>query len=83
MLQDVTHMKKYLSGMDSYRSGNLQLVVGVGTNIAGYSLDGAKTWSVLEGVGYNAVSLSPNGATGWAVGSGGRVARLQGLEPPH
>jgi len=67
------------SGLSGYRSGIAYITgstfVAVGTNGSDISVDGGKTWRVLDTSNWNAVQAKGQNAV-WAVGPRGLVARL-------
>lgn len=53
-------------------------VVVVGARGSAYTLDHAKTWTVIDTANYWGLGFAPNGV-GWAVGGAGRITRFSGF----
>jgi photosystem II stability/assembly factor-like uncharacterized protein len=71
-----------LSGFRSvvtYLRGAAPALIAVGPSGADMSTDDGHSWTRIEGPGFHTFSLAPSGSVGWGAGSGGRIARLDGL----
>lgn len=52
-------------------------VIAIGPSGADYSLDGGRTWRVVDGPGFHAFGAAPGGRLGVGVGEGGRIGLLR------
>ncbi|HEX9106654.1 MAG TPA: hypothetical protein VF832_05495 [Longimicrobiales bacterium] len=62
-------------------SGRGAFAVAVGPTGSGYTVDGGRSWTVLDTVAYNTVAFvrGSSGPVGWAAGPAGKIARWTGL----